>query len=370
MSKQRYLDTKFWDDSYIMNKDPIEKLLFIYLLTNPLTNICGIYEINIRRIAFDTGIEQDMVLKIIERFEKDNKIKYENGWLAIKNFIKYQKDNPSIRAGISYELQTKPKNLLDFIDIQDYKPTEKKYKGQKVHKALREKILKKYDYKCCFCGSKENLEIDHIIPIREGGTKDEDNLRILCKSCNGKRNAGMYWDKIKNGWTMGDPSEKMGDPSSDPYPSKTLFLKDEKGGQSVGRPSYLNLNTNTNISSSSVETVDNSKISSDIRDCPVEIPVNNLNKKKKPANNIEFDFELWSWHGIDDDIMDRWVKIFPGVEVNLELMKMREFFKTHPGHEKIIKQKFNNNYAIYIFNWLERAMRYKNDNSDYKEGEE
>jgi len=94
------------------------------------------------------------------------------------------------------------------------------------------------------------------------------------------------------------------------------------------------------------------------------------NKEKKPANNIEFDFELWSWHGIDDDIMDRWVKIFPGVEVNLELMKMREFFKTHPGHEKIIKQKFNNNYAIYIFNWLERAMRYKNDNSDYKEGEE
>ena len=131
-----------------------------------------------------------------------------------------------------------------------------------------------------------------------------------------------------------------------------------------------NGNNDNNISSSSVETVDNSKISSDIRVCPVEIPVNNLNKKKKPANNIEFDFELWSWHGIDDDIMDRWVKIFPGVEVNLELIKMREFFKTHPGHEKIIKQKFNNNYAIYIFNWLERAMRYKNDNLNYKEGEE
>ena len=95
-----------------------------------------------------------------------------------------------------------------------------------------------------------------------------------------------------------------------------------------------------------------------------------INKEKKPANNIEFDFELWSWHRIDDDIMDRWVKIFPGVEVNLELIKMREFFKTHPGHENIIKKKFNNNYVIYIFNWLERAMRYKNDNLNYREGEE
>ena len=103
-----------------------------------------------------------------------------------------------------------------------------------------------------------------------------------------------------------------------------------------------------------------------------KIPINTFSdfkeqeKEKKPANNIEFDFELWSWHGIDDDIMDRWVKIFPGVEVNLELMKMREFFKTHPGHENIIKKKFNNNYAIYIFNWLERAMRYKNENNNIK----
>jgi len=26
MSKQRYLDIKFWDDSYIINKDPILQL--------------------------------------------------------------------------------------------------------------------------------------------------------------------------------------------------------------------------------------------------------------------------------------------------------------------------------------------------------
>ncbi|GAI78697.1 unnamed protein product, partial [marine sediment metagenome] len=81
-------------------------------------------------------------------------------------------------------------------------------------------------------------------------------------------------------------------------------------------------------------------------------------KKKRPANDIEFDFELWSWHGIDDDIKDKWAKIFPNVEIEIELNKMRVYFKKHPGHEKIIEEKFYNNYAIYIFDWLARAERY------------
>ena len=119
MSKKRYVDTKFWDDNYIMDKDPIEKLLFLYLLTNTLTNIIGIYEISIKRIAFDTGIDKEMVLKILERFEADNKIKYENGWVIIKNFIKHQLDNPKINAGMETLLKEVPSNLIKWANI-DY----------------------------------------------------------------------------------------------------------------------------------------------------------------------------------------------------------------------------------------------------------
>lgn len=38
--------------------------------------------------------------------------------------------------------------------------------------------------KCCICGSKENLEFDHIIPISKGGATTFRNLQILCKNCN------------------------------------------------------------------------------------------------------------------------------------------------------------------------------------------
>lgn len=119
MAKQRYINTKFWDDSYVSELDPIEKLLFIYILTNALTNISGIYEITIKRIAFDTGIDKDMVMKIIKRFEEHDKIKYENEWIAIKNFIKHQKqsDNPedNVNKGIRSEINKAPIGLVEWV---------------------------------------------------------------------------------------------------------------------------------------------------------------------------------------------------------------------------------------------------------------
>ncbi len=117
MSKQRYVDTKFWTDNYIVERDPIEKLLYLYLLTNTLTNILGIYEISIKQIAFDTGIDKDMVIKILERFEDDGKIKYLNGYIAIKKFTKYQANNPKINKGIEELLKEVPIELVEWVDI-------------------------------------------------------------------------------------------------------------------------------------------------------------------------------------------------------------------------------------------------------------
>jgi hypothetical protein len=100
MAKQRYINTHFWDDSYITELDPIEKLLFLYLLTNPLTNIAGAYEISLKRIAFDTGIDKDMVLKILARFEVADRIIYREGWVLILKFIKNQSFNPKMLSGV------------------------------------------------------------------------------------------------------------------------------------------------------------------------------------------------------------------------------------------------------------------------------
>ena len=37
---------------------------------------------------------------------------------------------------------------------------------------------------CINCKVKDNLTIDHIIPLSKGGTNNINNLQILCKTCN------------------------------------------------------------------------------------------------------------------------------------------------------------------------------------------
>ena len=119
MSRQRLVDTCFWDDGYIIQLDPSEKLLFLYLLTNPLTTICGVYEISIRRIAFDTGFEQETVQRMLSRFERDNRCIYRNGWIAMRNWICHQTASPKIRRGIEIQLEKVSEDLKKYVTGYD-----------------------------------------------------------------------------------------------------------------------------------------------------------------------------------------------------------------------------------------------------------
>jgi hypothetical protein len=120
MAKKRQINTKFWDDQYISELDPIEKLLFLYLLTNPLTEMCGIYEIQVRRIALDTGIDKDMIPKIFTRFSDAGKIFYiNNNWVYVRNFQKHQAVNDSIKLGIKRTLEEIPAEIMQVVCTLD-----------------------------------------------------------------------------------------------------------------------------------------------------------------------------------------------------------------------------------------------------------
>ncbi|MFA5050991.1 MAG: hypothetical protein WC499_02650 [Patescibacteria group bacterium] len=67
----------------------------------------------------DTGVNSDKVVKILEKFTKDGKIFYADGWVGIKNFIKHQTVNPKVLKGIEIGLNTAPKQILDSLSI-DY----------------------------------------------------------------------------------------------------------------------------------------------------------------------------------------------------------------------------------------------------------
>ena len=150
MAKQRIINTKFWDDSFIRSLKATEKLLYIYLISNPLTNICGIYEISLDRIVFDTGIPSNLVEKSFKLFIQKGKILYTDGWIKIVNFSKYQNEkSPKIKKGIENELENIPcdiKAKFDTVSIPYTYPIDTlshSNSNSNSNSNLKEKIYKK-----------------------------------------------------------------------------------------------------------------------------------------------------------------------------------------------------------------------------------
>ena len=53
-------------------------------------------------------------------------------------------------------------------------------------RSIKNQILTTNSF-CVKCSKKENLQLDHIIPISNGGKNELSNIQILCKNCNIKK---------------------------------------------------------------------------------------------------------------------------------------------------------------------------------------
>jgi hypothetical protein len=56
-----------------------------------------------------------------------------------------------------------------------------------ISEAVRHEVWRRDQGRCVDCGSKENLEFDHIVPWSEGGSNTARNLELRCASCNRKK---------------------------------------------------------------------------------------------------------------------------------------------------------------------------------------
>ena len=65
---------------------------------------------------------------------------------------------------------------------------EVSYKKKPIPGWFRWAVFKRDGYRCCKCGSEEDLTIDHIYPESRGGELTPDNVETLCRSCNSSKN--------------------------------------------------------------------------------------------------------------------------------------------------------------------------------------
>ncbi len=81
----------------------------------------------------------------------------------------------------------------------------------------RQNVFKRDGFECKYCGTDNNLTLDHVVPRSKGGKSTWSNLITACKTCNAK----------KGDFTPHDAGLVL---NGNPYkPSYIMFIRDFSG---------------------------------------------------------------------------------------------------------------------------------------------
>lgn len=121
MAIYRNVSTTFWTDSKVSDDfEANERYLYLYLFTNPHSNLCGCYEISLKQIAYETALPIKEVQTCINGLETDhNVIRYDHDTkeVVLLNWHKYnwtssEKFRSSLKAEIDNIKSVSFKNYL------------------------------------------------------------------------------------------------------------------------------------------------------------------------------------------------------------------------------------------------------------------
>lgn len=118
MAIYRTVQTSFWTDRKV-DEDftPEDKYFYLYLFTNPHTNLTGCYELGIKQASYEMGYNKDTIERLIKRFREVHKIiDYceETNEILVINWHKYN--------------WNKSQDFLKGLDKQIEKVKNKKFK--------------------------------------------------------------------------------------------------------------------------------------------------------------------------------------------------------------------------------------------------
>ena len=129
--------------------------------------------------------------------------------VKIKNREKYLK-NPEYYIQKSQKWIERNKQQKKITDKQYqlnnpeiYRLSKQRYKARKlkngVYEISKKEWAKIYASPCIYCGSKINIQADHVVPVARGGTHGIGNLVAACQPCNGSKRERTIteWKKAK-----------------------------------------------------------------------------------------------------------------------------------------------------------------------------
>ena len=68
--------------------------------------------------------------------------------------------------------------------------------------ATRRQVQQRDKFTCAACGAvRADHEVDHRVPLEQGGTNDPENLQSLCRDCNAYKGDDKTTDEVRE-WRM------------------------------------------------------------------------------------------------------------------------------------------------------------------------
>ena len=122
--------------------------------------------------------EKLSIIKVLENYEKEWQIRLER---AEKRANNAEQEIIQLKE----ELERYKAEINDITEkINQSIPDKTKYSRPRIPEEIRVKVWRRDGGECARCGSRENLEFDHIVPISKGGSNTTRNIELLCEKCN------------------------------------------------------------------------------------------------------------------------------------------------------------------------------------------
>lgn len=117
MAIYRTVSMTFWTDPKVTDDfTPEDRYFYLYLFTNPHTNLCGCYEISLKQMSTETGYSKDSIENLLKRFDKvHDVIRYstETKEILLLNWHKYNwTESAKFRKPLAKEIQSIKEDLF------------------------------------------------------------------------------------------------------------------------------------------------------------------------------------------------------------------------------------------------------------------
>lgn len=120
----RSVQDRFWSDGWVRKLNPLDRYLFLYLITNEHTNWAGVYELEIGMMAYESGIDQrELEHSMLPRLSP--KAIYFDGWVCVPNWAKHHMSesgtlSPQQKEGMRKAFEKVPEKIrLKIKEIEE-----------------------------------------------------------------------------------------------------------------------------------------------------------------------------------------------------------------------------------------------------------